>query len=152
MRLTPAAAGRRGRPAARYHPAMDHTAGPILEIGLVLLAAVGGRVAGAPRRPAGVVGYLALGIVVSPFTPGYVADREQLQLLADVGVVLLLFEVGIEVDILRIRSEQRGLFVAAPVQIVVTTLIAGRVLSVAGSRSRSRPRCSACRSRCRRRS
>ena len=58
---------------------------------------------GASALPA-VVGYLALGIVVSPFTPGYVADRDQLQLLADLGVVLLLFEVGIEVDLLRIRS------------------------------------------------
>lgn len=44
-----------------------------------------------------VVGYLLLGLAVSPFTPGYVADRHQIELLADVGVVLLLFEVGIEV-------------------------------------------------------
>jgi monovalent cation:H+ antiporter-2, CPA2 family len=111
---------------------MDHTAGPILEIGLLLLAAVlAGWLARRVGLPA-VVGYLALGVVVSPFTPGYVADREQLQLLADLGVVLLLFEVGIEVDLLRIRSEQRGLFAAAPLQTVVTTAIAGCVLFVAG--------------------
>lgn len=111
---------------------MDHTAGPILEIGLLLLGAVGtGWLARRLGLPA-VVGYLALGIVVSPFTPGYVADHDQLQLLADLGVVLLLFEVGIEVDILRIRSEQRGLILAAPIQTVVTTVIAGVVLLVAG--------------------
>jgi CPA2 family monovalent cation:H+ antiporter-2 len=111
---------------------MDHTAGPILEIGLLLLAAVlAGWLARRVGLPA-VVGYLSLGVVVSPFTPGYVADREQLQLLADLGVVLLLFEVGIEVDLLRIRSEQRGLFAAAPLQTVVTTAIAGCVLFVAG--------------------
>ena len=111
---------------------MDHTAGPILEIGLLLLGAV---VAGWAARRVGlpaVVGYLALGMIVSPFTPGVVADREQLQLLADLGVVLLLFEVGIEVDLLRIRSEQRGLIVAAPIQTVVTTAIAGAVLFAAG--------------------
>ena len=111
---------------------MDHTAGPILEIGVLLLAAViAGWLARRVHLPA-VVGYLALGIVVSPFTPGYVADREQLQLLADLGVVLLLFEVGIEVDILRIRSEQRGLIVAAPIQTIVTTLLAGGALAVFG--------------------
>jgi predicted Kef-type K+ transport protein len=78
---------------------MDHTAGPILEIGLVLLGAVGaGWLARRGGLPA-IVGYLALGILVSPFTPGYVADHDQLQLLADVGVVLLLFEVGIEVGL-----------------------------------------------------
>ncbi len=111
---------------------MDHTAGPILEIGLLLLGAV---VVGWVARRAGlpaVIGYLALGMVVSPFTPGVVADREQLQLLADLGVVLLLFEVGIEVDVLRIRSEQRGLIAAAPIQAIVTTVIAGGVLLVAG--------------------
>jgi len=111
---------------------MDQTAGPILEIGVLLLGAV---VAGWLARRVGlpaVVGYLALGMVVSPFTPGYVADHDQLQLLADLGVVLLLFEVGIEVDVLRIRTEHRGLFVAAPVQTIVTTAISGVVLFLAG--------------------
>src|SRR5690349_2952939 len=111
---------------------MDHTAGPILEIGVLLLGAVvAGWLARRVALPA-VVGYLALGVVVSPFTPGYVADREQLQLLADLGVVLLLFEVGIEVDILRIRSEQRGLVLAAPLQTLLSTAIAGGVLALLG--------------------
>ena len=101
---------------------MEHTAGPILEIGVLLLAAVlAGWIARRIGLPA-VVGYLGLGIVVSPFTPGYVADHEQLQLLADLGVVLLLFEVGIEVDLLRIRSSSAGCSLAAPIQVVVTTL------------------------------
>src|SRR6478672_10584273 len=111
---------------------MEHTAGPILEIGVLLLAAVlAGWVARRIGLPA-VVGYLALGIVVSPFTPGYVADREQLQLLADLGVVLLLFEVGIEVDLARIRREQRGLLLAAPVQVLITTAAAGAIALASG--------------------
>lgn len=111
---------------------MDQTAGPILEIGILLLGAVGaGWLARRVGLPA-VVGYLALGIVVSPFTPGYVADHDQLQLLADLGVVLLLFEVGIEVDVLRIRTEQRGLIAAAPAQTLITTAISGVVLFLAG--------------------
>src|SRR4029078_1877634 len=116
----------------RHHPVMDQTAGPILEIGVLLLAAVAaGWLARRVGLPA-IIGYLALGIVVSPFTPGYVAEHDQLQLLADLGVVLLLFEVGIEVDLLRIRAEQRGLIVAAPIQTVATTFLAGLVLSAAG--------------------
>jgi CPA2 family monovalent cation:H+ antiporter-2 len=111
---------------------MDHTAGPILEIGALLLGAVAaGWLARRVGLPA-VVGYLGLGILVSPFTPGYVADHDQLQLLADLGVVLLLFEVGIEVDVLRIRSEQRGLFIAAPIQTLVTMAIAGLVFAAVG--------------------
>jgi Kef-type K+ transport system membrane component KefB len=111
---------------------MDQTAGPILEIGVLLLGAVGaGWLARRVGLPA-IIGYLVLGLVVSPFTPGYVADHDQLQLLADLGVVLLLFEVGIEVDLLRIRSEQRGLILAAPAQTVITTVLAGLALSAAG--------------------
>jgi CPA2 family monovalent cation:H+ antiporter-2 len=111
---------------------VEHTAGPILEIGVLLLAAVvAGWVARRISLPA-VVGYLAVGIFVSPFTPGYVADHDQLQLLADLGVVLLLFEVGIEVDIRRIHDEQRGLLVAAPAQTLLTTAAGAVVLLITG--------------------
>ena len=75
---------------------------------MVLLLAVGaGWIARRLGLPA-VLGYLAAGLIVSPFTPGYVADRNQLQVLADVGVVLLLFEVGIEVNPLRLGREHRS--------------------------------------------
>src|SRR5512135_2365316 len=79
-----------------------------------------------------VVGYLVLGLAVSPFTPGYVADRERLQFLADLGVVLLLFEVGIEVDPIRLRDEQRGLLLAVPIQMIVTTAASAAVLMQMG--------------------
>ena len=99
---------------------------------MVLLAAVAaGFVARRVGLPA-VVGYLFVGLLVSPFTPGYVADPEQLHLLADVGVVLLLFEVGIEVDLRTLRREQRALFWVAPLQMLVTTLIGGAVFLVLG--------------------
>ena len=119
---------------------MDHTAGPILEIGLVLLAAAAaGWFARRVGLPA-IVGYLALGIIVSPFTPGYVADHEQLQLLADLGVVLLLFEVGIEVDLLRIRSRAARPDRRRAGPGVVTTAIAGGRSCSCRPRSRSPPR------------
>ncbi len=111
---------------------MDTTAPAILELGVVLLLAAG---AGWTARRVGlpaVVGYLLVGLALSPFTPGYVADREQLQLLADVGVVLLLFEVGIEVDVLRLRREHSSLLWAAPFQVVVTTVVAAAVFMFLG--------------------
>jgi CPA2 family monovalent cation:H+ antiporter-2 len=108
------------------------TAPVVLDLGLVLLLAAGlGWVARRVGLPS-VVGFLAAGLAVSPFTPGYVADHEQIELLADVGVVLLLFEVGIEVDVGRIRREQRGLLWAAPAQLAVTWAVATAVLLVVG--------------------
>ncbi|HEV8403417.1 MAG TPA: cation:proton antiporter, partial [Candidatus Limnocylindrales bacterium] len=111
---------------------MDASTTPILEIGLILLAAVaGGYVARRVGLPA-IVGYLAVGLAFSPFTPGYVADHEQLELLADVGVVLLLFEVGIEVDLGRLRRDHGPILWTAPVQVVLTTAIAGLAFLATG--------------------
>jgi CPA2 family monovalent cation:H+ antiporter-2 len=103
---------------------MEPSALPIFEIGvLLLLAALAGWLARFLHLPA-IVGYLAVGLLVSPFTPGYVADHEKLQLLADVGVVLLLFEVGIEVDVGRLRREHGQILWAAPLQTLITSAIA----------------------------
>ena len=108
------------------------TAPAILEIGALLLgAAAAGWVARRIGLPA-VIGFLALGVGVSPFTPGYIADPRQLQLLADVGVVLLLFEVGIEVDLRRLRREHGALAWAGPLQVVITTGVAGGVIAATG--------------------
>ncbi|HEV2013025.1 MAG TPA: cation:proton antiporter [Candidatus Dormibacteraeota bacterium] len=106
---------------------METTAPAIFEIGFVLLvAAIAGWLARRAGLPA-VLGYLATGLLVSPFTPGYVADRHQLQIFADVGVVLLLFEVGIELDLAELGRERGSLFWAAPLQTVLTALISTAV-------------------------
>lgn len=111
---------------------MDATARAIFEIGFVLLlAAAGGFIARRLGLPA-VVGYLGAGLIVSPFTPGYVANREQLHLLADIGVVLLLFEVGIEIDPIRLGRERRRLLVVAPLQTLITFAASGILARVAG--------------------
>ena len=102
---------------------METSAPAIFEIGFVLLvAAIAGWLARRAGLPA-VLGYLATGLIVSPFTPGYVADRHQLQIFADVGVVLLLFEVGIELDLAELGRERGHLFWAAPLQTILTAVI-----------------------------
>lgn len=98
---------------------MSETAPLILDLGLVLLlAALFGWVARRIGLPA-VVGYLVAGLAVSPFTPGCVADSNQIALLADIGVVILLFEVGIEVDIRHLGKRLRPLFWAVPLQVLI---------------------------------
>ena len=111
---------------------MELTAPTILEIGALLLAAAAGGWAARRVHLPAVVGYLAVGLMVSPFTPGFVADPEQLYLLADIGVILLLFEVGIEIDIFTLRREQRALVWAAPLQMGITALAGIGVGLVAG--------------------
>ena len=112
---------------------MEATALPILELGALFLAAAGfGYGARRLGLPA-VIGYLVVGLVAFQLLPESAKpDRTQIQLLADVGVVLLLFEVGIELDVGRLRREHRSLLVAAPLQILTTTIVAGLVLVALG--------------------
>jgi CPA2 family monovalent cation:H+ antiporter-2 len=99
------------------------TAPLVLDVGVVLLgAATMGFAARKVGLPA-VVGYLLTGLLVSPFTPGYVASYDQLSLLADIGVVLLLFEVGIEIDLRRISREQKALIWGVPAQVAIGVLV-----------------------------
>jgi CPA2 family monovalent cation:H+ antiporter-2 len=99
------------------------TAPLVLDVGVVLMAAAtSGLVARRVGLPA-IVGYLLVGLLVSPFTPGFVADKNQLALLADIGVVLLLFEVGIEIDLKRIRRDHNALMWAAPSQLLLGLLV-----------------------------
>ncbi len=99
------------------------TAPLVLDVGAVLLvAATSGLLARKVGLPA-IVGYLLTGLVVSPFTPGFVADSKQIAILADIGVVLLLFEVGIEIDLRRIKREHGALLWAAPVQVFFGTIV-----------------------------
>ena len=95
------------------------TAPRVLDVGVVLtVAATMGFAARKVGLPS-VIGYLLTGLLVSPFTPGFVADSKQLSLLADIGVVLLLFEVGIEIDLRRISREQKALLWGAPAQVAI---------------------------------
>ena len=111
---------------------MEHTAVTVLEVGAILLAAAAaGWVARRLTLPA-IVGYLAVGLVVSPFTPGYVADRAQVSLFAEVGAILLLFEVGIEVDLHELRREHPAMLWAVPVQMAITFGASMAVLAALG--------------------
>jgi CPA2 family monovalent cation:H+ antiporter-2 len=74
-------------------------------IGLVLALAFG-VVAHRLRLPP-LVGYLLAGIAVGPFTPGFVADSSIANELAEIGVILLMFGVGLHFsleDLLSVRS------------------------------------------------
>jgi CPA2 family monovalent cation:H+ antiporter-2 len=60
----------------------------------ILLAFVLGGVARLLRLPM-IVGYLAAGVLIGPYTPGFVAERGVVGAMAEVGVALLLFGVGL---------------------------------------------------------
>jgi CPA2 family monovalent cation:H+ antiporter-2 len=80
-----------------------------------------------------VLGYLAVGILVGPFSFGLVPESQQTHLLAEIGVVFLLFTLGLEFSWPRMVAMRREVFGLGLLQVVGTTalfLIAGRMLGL----------------------
>ena len=92
-------------------PVETHTL--LLQIAIVLMAArLFGEVALYLRAPP-IIGEICAGIIIGPSLLGWVSPSEPFKLLAEIGIILLLFEVGLETDIQRlIRAGPKSIIVA----------------------------------------
>ena len=88
---------------------------------LILLAGlVGGLLARLLRLPL-LVGYVAAGIAVGPFTAGpTVVQIHDIELLAEIGVALLLFSLGLEISFRDLQPVRKFALIGGPLQIVLT--------------------------------
>src|SRR4029079_18721813 len=86
------------------------------------LAFVGGLLAQRILLPP-LVGYLLAGVVVGPFTPGFVADATLVHQLAEIGVMLLMFGVGLHFSIRDLLAVRSGCGPGALFQTSVATLL-----------------------------
>jgi CPA2 family monovalent cation:H+ antiporter-2 len=86
------------------------------------LALIMGFIAARLRLPA-LVGYLIAGIIIGPATPGFVADIELSNQLAEIGVMLLMFGVGLHFSLDDLLAVRRIALPGAIVQIVAATLL-----------------------------
>jgi monovalent cation:H+ antiporter-2, CPA2 family len=86
------------------------------------LALIFGFIAAHLKLPP-LVGYLIAGIVIGPATPGFVADVELASQLAEIGVMLLMFGVGLHFSLEDLLAVRRIALPGAVVQIVVATLM-----------------------------
>jgi monovalent cation:H+ antiporter-2, CPA2 family len=87
--------------------------------GLALLL---GFVAARLKLPA-LVGYLVAGVILGPATPGFVADVELSRQLAEIGVILLMFGVGLHFSLDDLLAVKRIALPGAIVQIAAATLL-----------------------------
>ena len=102
---------------------MPHEVTLITTIAAALgLALIMGFVAARLKLPA-LVGYLIAGIIIGPATPGFVADIELSNQLAEIGVMLLMFGVGLHFSLDDLLAVRRIALPGAIVQIAVATLL-----------------------------
>ena len=69
------------------------------------------------------VGYLLAGVLMGPFTPGFVADQNIAHELAEIGIILLMFGVGLHFSLKDLLSVRAIAMPGAIVQIAVATLM-----------------------------
>jgi CPA2 family monovalent cation:H+ antiporter-2 len=91
-------------------------------VGGLVLAFIFGALANRLRMPP-LVGYLIAGICVGPFTPGFVADGNLAQELAEIGVILLMFGVGLHFSLKDLLSVKAIAIPGALAQIALATLM-----------------------------
>src|SRR5688572_21853575 len=70
-----------------------------------------------------IVGYLLGGILVGPHTPGFVADTSLAEQLAEIGVILLMFGVGLQFHVEELLAVRRVAVPGAIAQSVVATAL-----------------------------
>lgn len=95
------------------------------------LAFIFGAIAARLRIPP-LVGYLLAGIAVGPFTPGYVADQALALELAEIGVILLMFGVGLHFSLKDLLSVAAIAVPGAIAQIGVATAMGWALASAMG--------------------
>jgi uncharacterized membrane protein AbrB (regulator of aidB expression) len=109
--------------AERYSREVTHGVSLITTIAAGLgLALLFGVVASRLKLPV-LVGYLLAGIVIGPATPGFVADLELSGQLAEIGVMLLMFGVGLHFSFGDLVEVRRIAVPGALAQIAVATAI-----------------------------
>jgi K+:H+ antiporter len=106
-----------------------HALAPVILLLLVGILAI------ALMRPVGlspIVGYLAAGVVIGPHALGLVHESETTHLLAELGVVFLLFDIGLHFSLPSIWDARRDILGLGPLQIVLCGLAFGAIAGALG--------------------
>ena len=79
-----------------------------------------------------IIGYLLAGIVIGPFTPGFVADRTSAEHFAEIGVILLLFGIGLRFNLRELVAVWRLALPGALIQSTMSTAVLAVILHLMG--------------------
>src|SRR3990172_8456588 len=88
----------------------------------LVIAFFGGLIARRIGLPT-IVGYLLAGIAIGPFTPGFVGDIETIGQLAELGVIFLMFGVGLHFSFSDLWKVRDIAIPGALAQMAITTLL-----------------------------
>jgi len=105
----------------------------ILDIIVILALAILVITVGSRLKIPGVVGFLITGIVVGPYGLGLVRDLQMVEVLAEIGIVFLLFTIGMQFSFRTLYEMKKIVLVAGTVQVVFTILAVYAIMYFFGS-------------------
>src|SRR5215475_2206373 len=121
------------RPGSSADPAMQHAEFGFLTFGLVLLAAAVLSVPIARRLGlSAIVAYLVAGIIIGPYGLAVFGTPESIIPVSELGVVMLLFLIGLELELGRLVAMRRAIFGLGAAQLALTALVIGGLAYAAG--------------------
>lgn len=94
---------------------------PLLLLAVAVISVPLGRL----LRLSPIVAYLAAGVVVGPFGLALVRERETILAVSELGIVLLLFLIGLELEFSRLLALRRAIFGLGAAQLAVTAAVLG---------------------------
>lgn len=105
---------------------------PLMQLLLLLAAAIAVVAVFHRLHTPPVLGYLLVGVLLGPYTPGPVIEGSQLRLLAEYGIVFLLFTIGLNFSLPQLRVLRHTVFGLGTAQVVLTTTVVGVMAWLAG--------------------
>jgi CPA2 family monovalent cation:H+ antiporter-2 len=104
----------------------------LFDVSIALAVALAAGWIAARLRLSSIVGYVVAGVILSPFTPGFSSDIERIRLIADIGVVLLLFAIGVQFSLSELARVGPRIIVAVLLQTAAVLVLGVWTAMLAG--------------------
>lgn len=79
-----------------------------------------------------IIGFLLTGIIIGPYGLSLINAVEQVEILSEIGVILLLFVIGMELSIKQLASIKKTVFIGGLLQVGITAIVTGLIYYVLG--------------------
>ncbi|MDR9400527.1 MAG: cation:proton antiporter [Psychroflexus sp.] len=80
-----------------------------------------------------IIGFLITGVIIGPHGLAILDAKEEIDVLSEIGVILLLFVIGMELSLKQLASMRKTVFIGGALQVGLTILIAGMVYYLLGN-------------------
>lgn len=100
-----------------------HDVSALYPVLIILAAAVVSVLLVERLRLTSVLGYLTAGVLIGPHVTGLITEPEQARSLAEMGVVFMMFTIGLELPLGRIKVMRTGIFGLGSAQLIATTAV-----------------------------